>query len=316
MRKILKKFIIGILCMSVCIMNIASAATSMTFKDVDKGAWYYANLENLYSKNIINGFNDNTFRPASTLTRDQFIKLLVMTLDENYEYTKLAGYWFLPYMYKAESLGILKDKLADDYYKQSITREEVAMYVSRALEKCGYELQDEGITSKYKEAIVDSNKIKDIYFNAVVALYEEKIITGYTDGSFKPNSVLTRAEATAIIARLLDNTYVMNYKTNSVYNSEESNGEIIENDENGDYDETKDPLYVPEEEEADGKSDDIDYDDGTGEEEEDLEEEEVYDDYEDKFEEEDDEEDDESDYDDEIDGEYEIYDGEEETDEE
>jgi len=43
----------------------------------------------------------------------------------------------------------------------------------------------------------------DSYFNAVMSAVSNKLIAGYTDGTFRPNGTLTRAEAMTIVARAM-----------------------------------------------------------------------------------------------------------------
>lgn len=51
--------------------------TEMTFKDVNKSDWYYNSIAQVASNNIMSGYEDNTFRPNSPVTREEAITALM-----------------------------------------------------------------------------------------------------------------------------------------------------------------------------------------------------------------------------------------------
>ena len=53
----------------------------MTFSDVDTSHPDYLAIEDLADRGIINGYPDGTFRPNNPVTRQQFAKMIVRTLD-------------------------------------------------------------------------------------------------------------------------------------------------------------------------------------------------------------------------------------------
>ena len=50
----------------------------------------------------------------------------------------------------------------------------------------------------------------DWYNNAVATMVNAGILNGYSDGTFKPNANITRAEFATIAARFLSNSYSLN----------------------------------------------------------------------------------------------------------
>lgn len=52
-----------------------------TFKDINKYTWAKESIEILASKGIINGVEENMYAPEKNVTRGDFVKLLVETLD-------------------------------------------------------------------------------------------------------------------------------------------------------------------------------------------------------------------------------------------
>jgi hypothetical protein len=123
-------------------------------------------------------------------------------------------YWASTYIQKAIEEGYvdpssdswLMRKMPDDQYygyKQPIRRVDMAQITGRALDK----IADE---SEYRDPLAVCELIKDYngiypgYKTNVVKCYDLGILTGFPDGEFKPNNILTRAEAVAVIRRLID----------------------------------------------------------------------------------------------------------------
>ncbi|MPN38039.1 hypothetical protein SDC9_185562 [bioreactor metagenome] len=77
-----------------------------------------------------------------------------------------------------------------------ITRAEAAAMISRA---SGFAAADKNI----KAAFFDKNKIPDWAAGYIDRLTEEKLMQGYSDGSFRPDQVLIRAEAAALFDNYL-----------------------------------------------------------------------------------------------------------------
>ena len=62
------------------LQNIDLTGFSIPFLDVDPNAWYYNVILIGYGLNIIEGYNDNTFRPNDPVTRAEFVQMFVDSL--------------------------------------------------------------------------------------------------------------------------------------------------------------------------------------------------------------------------------------------
>lgn len=129
----------------LCIGSVVSAATS--FSDV-KNTKYEEAVENLVSLKIVNGFEDNTFKPKNNVTRAQLSKMLVISMgmeDEVASASKkflnfkdvLSSYWGYGYI-KVASDKKLVNGYTDGKFKPdgTVTYAEATAMVVRAL---GYE---------------------------------------------------------------------------------------------------------------------------------------------------------------------------------
>ncbi len=176
--------------------------------DVNTSDWFYDAVERLSEddRGIIVGYPDGTFRPEMRLARDQFITMVMRALGE--EPGNSEGYWAQNYIDKAMELGILKAEDFDSYlgpvnFKQVITREEMCMIIIRAVERLEGEQTFTDLT-QVLQVVTDSEDFSFKYNKDIMKTYKLGIITGYPDHTFKPQGVLTRAEASAVVVRLID----------------------------------------------------------------------------------------------------------------
>lgn len=129
----------------LCIGSVVNAAT--TFSDV-KNTKYAEAVENLVSFEIINGFEDNTFRPKENVTRTQLSKMLVLSMGLESEVASagkkflnfkdvLSSYWGYGYIKVASDNQLVKG-YTDGTFKPegTVTYAEATAMVVRAL---GYE---------------------------------------------------------------------------------------------------------------------------------------------------------------------------------
>jgi len=219
--KRIRKLVVKIMLLAIILIGITAptwatnaSENTISFPDVLQSAWYLEDLQYILkdSRQIFAGYPDGTFKPNDTLTADMYIKLIVTVMGHKVENGK--DYWASTYIKKAieeEYVDPMADswfmrKYPDDQYygyKQPIRRVDMAQVTGRALDK----LTDD---SEYRDPFAVCKLIKDykeIYVGCktnVVKCYDLGILTGFPDGEFKPNNELTRAEAVAVIRRLID----------------------------------------------------------------------------------------------------------------
>ncbi|REK71189.1 glycosyl hydrolase family 18 protein [Paenibacillus paeoniae] len=168
---------------------------------------------------IINGYDDRTYRPNVDLSREAFIKLLVMAsqLEMTAPKDKLPAdvtkdRWSAPYISAAlerEWLGGLLDQKGAFLPAQTITRQEVAMLVGRSLldaEK--QEVREKWLSTEWKkERDTRGFKDRDAISEAMQPYVYYAAYRGMMEGDaagFKPGEPLIRKQAAAVIYRLID----------------------------------------------------------------------------------------------------------------
>jgi len=78
---------------------------------------------------------------------------------------------------------------------KAVTRKEAALFIVNALQFDTFDVEDPGFKDVPK-----SNK----YYGAIAALSQKKIISGYPDGTFKPNHPLTRSQIAKMLSLAFD----------------------------------------------------------------------------------------------------------------
>ena len=186
--------------------NIA-AQTKLT--DIDNIDWAKEQILYLYESGIISGKTETEFYPNDTITREEYVKLLVsafsLTGDENAaafsDVDKTA--WYAKYISIAVSAGIVSGISEKEFgVGQQITRQDMCVLLKRALDKNGVKLSN---SNKYYNVFgfADKDDISDYALEAAQILYKNGIIAGIDENTFAPLGNATRAMAAVVIYRAL-----------------------------------------------------------------------------------------------------------------
>ena len=178
-------------------------------KFTDTGDYWAATyVDFLYNANITTGYNDGTFRPNQNISRAQFAVMLYryLKLDES-KYADVSlpfadlntiPEYAIPAIKALYTEGVISgaEKNGRLYFNpnNALTRAQAAAMIGRTQAK-GYALADLTFT--------DNGKIPgyaDYYIRTMAA---QGVINGYSDGSFKPHSNITRGQMAKILYNLM-----------------------------------------------------------------------------------------------------------------
>lgn len=150
-------------------------------------------------KDIIGGYEDNTFRPDNSITRAEFIKIV----NRVFGFTKTGEVKFddlspREWFYYDVELAVGNRYISgyeDNTFRPNnpITREEASAVIANIVWVKG-----DGVLS-----FIDEDQIAPWAKPSVDALNDNNIIGGYEDNTFRPKSLLTRAETVVILSRVL-----------------------------------------------------------------------------------------------------------------
>ena len=170
------------------------------FTDVKKDDWYYEAVTELTDAGIINGYQDNTFKPSRRVSYAEFLTLLNNTLGvKQAPDNKNPREWYNPTLNELKSKGVLTEEITNP--NAEITRNEMAKYLSLGLEK----LKGQTPNKTEPTSIKDFSSIPNEYKDFVASVVNAGLIKGDEKQNFNGAKSLTRAE-TAIIIKGLGGT--------------------------------------------------------------------------------------------------------------
>ncbi|MFD0679422.1 MULTISPECIES: S-layer homology domain-containing protein [unclassified Paenibacillus] len=182
------------------------------FNDMN-GHWAAQYVDRLTGRNVVDGFEDNTFRPDQSVTRAQLVKMIAdaLALKASGTSTYFADSELLPDWAKDAVAQTAQEGLIQGYEEkgrawfkpnQPLTRAELAVILSRVLDRNAVH------SNKEVSAFTDQKDIPEWAQSAVIAVSGANIISGYPDGAFRHGSYVTRAEAAKMIYMLLETLHI------------------------------------------------------------------------------------------------------------
>jgi hypothetical protein len=130
---------------------------------------------------------------------DAFIKMVVTAMGNSVR-ESTTGYWADPYIEMARTLALIFDGEFDTF-QRPITRQEMAMIIVRGSSD---EFPDN--FNDYRKLILDIDYSNMYLTDYILKAYSTGIVTGLPDGTFNPQNNAQRAEAAAMIHRMIDST--------------------------------------------------------------------------------------------------------------
>ncbi len=160
--------------------------------------WANESIKKMGTLGYIEGMGDGTFRPDGTVTKGQFIKMVISAMG--LPVGSSAGHWSQAYVDTAAAANLLSKHInvsSPEALDEAISREEMASVVARAVE------YKSGIVTGATSSFTDESTISDWAVNDVSVASSKEIVTGFEDGSFRPVEHATRAQAAAMLDRFV-----------------------------------------------------------------------------------------------------------------
>ena len=196
------------------------------FKDIEAYDWAKDAIQSLYAKEIVNGYSDEKYGPENNITRIEFICMFSRLLRyyDTQSIEKGMVYYYQDYDeshyskkdydYLMRCYGVLEDnpdisslgfnELVDVFgvgildMNKPITRAEVVALMDVFI--------GEDDDTECELTDIDNSKFR----RSIIKAYSNGLITGYPDGTFKPDNQITRAEMSVILNRYIaGNIYVL-----------------------------------------------------------------------------------------------------------
>ena len=183
-------------------VNAGTSSATPAFADM-RDHWANDAVAYLKRSGISNGSNGN-FLPDTNISRQEFAVLLARYLGSSQDHSSVQlpfadtneiASWALNGAKAMYSLGIIKgssDGSGKLYFNPTanVSRQEAVTMLGRLTEK-GY--------AQGALKFTDSSAIQSWAAEYVSTLSEMGILTGFNDGSFRPNGAMTRAQVATVL---------------------------------------------------------------------------------------------------------------------
>ncbi len=171
--------------------------------DVKEDHWAYNSVYEQLRKNCM-AAEGGIFSPDETINRAAFIKTLILSSGTTLQSNKELQFEDVPkgspyrdYVYTAYTNGITSG-VSDTIFgaEKGLTREMAVVLICRTV----------NITPKENDNFTDAGDFSQWAVGYAEACMEKGYLGGYTDGSFGPKKMLTRAEAAELMEKVYANT--------------------------------------------------------------------------------------------------------------
>ena len=191
MKKLLSILLIAVMLVTAT----ATTAFADGFSDLGADHWAYSAVSGLVAEGTINGFEDGTFRPAETVSRAQFVKMIgkgpTATSDKYVDVA--AGDWYYDYVIYSGLEPVSRTRFEPN---TPIKRGDVVNLLWKR----------NGAVTGAKAPIVITKQGDNA--DAVAWVYTKGIMVGDNYVDLRLDEPLTRAEAAALIVRARNNINV------------------------------------------------------------------------------------------------------------
>lgn len=239
--KVLKRGVTTVLASAILVSSMPSYGAAPRFKDVPTNYWGYTYIEDMASRGYIKGIGDGSkFAPEGNLNFDAAMSLLARLTNPSATERTNASYAYNTLLNELKIDDWAKEGLAICLYKNIITEQELRNIhkkgqIKKTINKintCEYLVKAMGLEDVAKNKQIVSLTYKDVMsMSAMQSKYVSVLIDagvldakGSGDGTFKPNSTLTRA----IMAKMMSTAddFMKKNGTTSPTNPDDSKSEI------------------------------------------------------------------------------------------
>lgn len=191
------------------------------FNDINVSDWFSEGVQTAYELGLMGGESEGKFNPKGNLTIAQTIAI-ASRLHSIYNTGSLSAVpktdvWYEGVVTYAIDNNIIKD---GDFSKSDMnkpaTRGQVAYILSKSLPQSELESINNDLTF---------SDVSGKYEDSINLLAKSGVVAGVSEGKFKPNDKVTRAEASVIISRLVKPSERVKVKDNTQNNN--SGGRVV-----------------------------------------------------------------------------------------
>jgi len=186
-------------------MQYISAEERLPFDDI-RTSYAKNEIIHLHSKGIVSGTSENSFSPAQSITRAEFITVLGRLLKLNPAESPVTSFtdvpkntWYYGWIQAAVQLELASGRSGTTFApKEAVTRQEAAVMIARVLKQTNR-------TTNNQAAYKDVFQIANWASHSVAVLNKLGLMKGDETGNFRPTDPISRQEMAVLIDRVLQN---------------------------------------------------------------------------------------------------------------
>jgi len=176
------------------------------YEDLHDYMWAKEFIEEAAAKGILAGKSEGVYAPDENITRAEFVTLLINTLNlelvdkiNTFDDIK-SSEWYYEYVISADYYGLISGGEENKFLpEETITRQDIVVMVGKALEKFNIPEIEE-----VEYNFVDEDEIDEYAVPYLEKCLNQNLVSGYEDGTFRPEAYAKRAEAAVIINKLFN----------------------------------------------------------------------------------------------------------------
>ncbi|HHX14464.1 MAG TPA: S-layer homology domain-containing protein [Clostridiales bacterium] len=168
------------------------------FSDIAPGHWAEKYIRELKNSDRVSGYPDGSFRPDGVVSYGEFLRMTLA--GHSRSKAEKDRHWASPYYEAGLRSCFTRVDIPYSALGQPIPRRLMALVVSGCLGS-DKKVSDYGDYARITAQISDVNPATP-YEYEIVKAYAAGILSGYPDGTFRPDAYLNRAEAAAVVSRL------------------------------------------------------------------------------------------------------------------
>ncbi len=175
------------------------------YKDVAMSHWFYSAVKYASENDIMQGVSDDTFDPHGDITRSMFVTVLYRiegqpASDESPFTDVESGSWYEAAVSWASANGIVNGTTDTTFSPDAtVTREQMATIIYRYATYKQYDM-----TTTQTRLFTDDEDIADYAREPINWAAEKGLITDAGKGNVTPKANATRAQAAAILQRMVE----------------------------------------------------------------------------------------------------------------
>ena len=205
MKHLLHRFLAFALMLTILLSAAAfPAAADSRFTDVNQDSWYAEAVEYVSSRGLMNGVAADRFAPNETLNRAMFVTILARFDGAELDNSGAVfgdvptGKWYTGAVSWAYESGIVNGVSPTEFAPMAyISRQDLCTILARYINSLDLTVPEEEPVT-----FTDASSIARYAREAVALCARVGLVAGYSDGTFNPKGIATRAQTAVIFMRL------------------------------------------------------------------------------------------------------------------